>query len=346
MVSNCPSCSTVNPEINRYCAECGKQMAQAAHTTQTTQTKAKRTSVAWLWLVVPVVVLVGSIIAIGVSSENTRKQNATATAQAMEYQRFLEAQAHATATAAQAQATATAQTQATATAVAQAQATATAQTQATATAVAQAQATATAQTQATATAVAQAQATATAIAIPTATASAIWSILAPLDSRARKVYGPYSSSLTQSSKTGVETYSSGVYLRDLLVDVVFTNPTVKAGQGWDYGLLFRDIGTGNEQYRLIVSSNSYWELTWGNAKSISTGNLPQMNTASSGTNRLVLYVNGANAYFYLNNQYIATLNTGEKMVSGSVKVASGLYSNNSTIGTTTKYANFTVYALN
>jgi hypothetical protein len=240
--------------------------------------------------------------------------------------------------------------QATATAIAQAQATATAQAQATATAIAQAQATATSQAQATATAIAQAQATATAIAQAqaTATSQAIRATVSAIEANKTLVYGPSDGSLEHNAEDGLVAWNgAGVTLRNFVCEVTFYNPYSTSEGSWDYGIFFRDTG-GNQQYRLAVHSDKSWDFglrdgsNWTNT---ADGVISDLDISPSGQNTLRLVVKDAQAFFYVNGVYVATLDVSTKQIEGDVAVATGIWSGDEITGRTTRYTEFTVWSL-
>jgi hypothetical protein len=251
-----------------------------------------------------------------------------------------------------AQATATAQAaQATGTAIAwQEQSTATAQVaQATATAQA-AQATATSQAQATATAIAQAQATATAIAQAqaTATSQAIRATVSAIEANKTLVYGPSDGSLEHNAEDGLVAWNgAGVTLRNFVCEVTFYNPYSTSEGSWDYGIFFRDTG-GNQQYRLAVHSDKSWDFglrdgsNWTNT---ADGVISDLDISPSGQNTLRLVVKDAQAFFYVNGVYVATLDVSTKQIEGDVAVATGIWSGDEITGRTTRYTEFTVWSL-
>ncbi len=328
--------------------------------------------------VIAAVIVVGGIVAIWLIQDGNSHSQATATAQAQALstaqsatavaqsqltataisQATVTAQSQQTATA-QSLALATAQSQQTATAVSQA----TAQSQQTATAIsqvtAQSQQTATArvgqaaatqtaisnQVNATATARGQSgNATATAIANLAATATAAARApggVPPLGQAGVKVFGPSSGDLKQADADHLATKSSNQDLHNFVVKASFGNPD-NFSVPWDIGFVFRRSDT--KQLRLIVVSDGHWEVTDGNGTSLSTGNLSGFNKATNGSNSLALFVKDSTAVFYFNDTKISTFDVGVNQDKGDIKVGADFFTEDSFVGRTTKFQDFTVWS--
>jgi hypothetical protein len=260
-----------------------------------------------------------------------------------------------------AQATATAHAHTTATAQAQATATKHAEEIATAwalmTATAQAQATATAQVQATITEQALATVRAEVYAVATgraktATAEATRTIAAATPTTIVKaIYGPVSGKLDHREDDSIESRDAGVNLRDFIAEVRFYNPYERSERGWDYGFGFRSTG-GNQNYRLSVDSDGNWVLTLVTKEGdkpkfdrVSQGKVKNMDLAANGFNNLRLVAEGNVASFFVNGEYIATINISAKTVAGNVWIGTGFFANHEINGRSTRYEGFTVWSL-
>jgi len=242
--------------------------------------------------------------------------------------------------------------QAAATATAEARATETAEVRATTTAIARAAATAQANATATAianaTATAGARATATAIARATATVQSVRATATALAQRANKVYGPVSGSLSHQEGY-ITSRDANVNLRDFIVEVRFYNPYNRAEKSWDYGFLFRSAG-GNQNYRLSIDSDSDWSLRLSEgdpnaSKHVASGSIKNFDFSASGSNFLRLVVRSTSAFFFVNGDYIVTLDTSDKIAGGDVSAGTGFFSGNEMVGKSTRYEGFTVWSL-
>jgi len=267
--------------------------------------------------------------------------NATATTQA-------QANANATATTA-AQATA----QANATATAQAQATANANATATAQANATAQARATATAQANATTTAQAQATGAAVARVTATAQAVQAYINALTQTGRKAYSKAEGTIESASGPYIASFIPNVNIYNFIAEAQFFNPADRTIHPWDYGFVFRyAAGDTRYQCRLIVNSAGNWGLvmpTQARADSVETkviasGTLRNFDVSTTGSNHLRVIAKDNLGYFFVNEQYIATLDlTGTFGM--ELKIGSAFSSNTSFPGLKVPFKNFNVYAI-
>jgi len=377
----CSHCGAQVAADARFCEACGKPVAATAVSPSETSklpppplppTARSGSGSRMLILIgcgvgVVVLALVCAILwglaSVGSSSLATETAVAQATANMARTQTSI-ASTNATMAAAQAQANATANAQATQTAQAQASATANAQAtqtaQAQATATANAQATQTAQVQANATAnaqatqTAQAQANATASANATATAQAAIAAVNALARSAGQPVGVPDGRMDCSTPGSIgESRRTDVSPRNFLAEAQFFNPTDASTHLWDFGFFFRHTG-GNNQYRLVVSSDKQWRLVnavgttaagKADTKTVTQGTVTNLDVSKDGTNLIGLVVNDRVAYFFLNSMYIATLDVSERNTAGPIYVGSGFTEEAKFPGCSTPYKNFIVRAL-
>jgi hypothetical protein len=240
--------------------------------------------------------------------------------------------------------------------VAQAQAAATASVpltvtaQAQATDLAQAQATATVQAQATVTAQARAEATRQAQSV--ATAQAVEGIVATLVKQAKQVYGPTNGDLVHKEDNNVKGQFASVNLRNFIAEVQFLNPYDAAQHAWDCGIIFRATNF-YIQYRVLIDSKGKWffraaDVSSDNrpqSKEFASGKVSNVNTAADGSNHLRLIVNDKTAFFFVNGEYVATLDVSGRNVPGDVLVGIGYDDDREINGRSTRYKNFSVWSL-
>ena len=219
-------------------------------------------------------------------------------------------------------------------------------------------ATATATTRATATATPTANVTATVIPSPTVDA---W---ATTQSRAAFVV------IVQSGLKGIVTMPNGtlphnsanvisVYtvpdtvsapVSDMVIQATFYNPyAATSTNNWDYGFMFRSEGVLS-QFRLIVQSNSTWQLYnhTGSASGIliDSGSITTyFNVSSTGSNVIKLIAKGNTGLLYVNGVAVADLDLLARSNAGTVSVATGVFENDQKSGETTHYENFTVQSI-
>jgi hypothetical protein len=193
---------------------------------------------------------------------------------------------------------------------------------------------------ATATAGARATATVASLTGPEATADT-------LSRQSRATYGPSSGRLNHDpAGNAVVTQSANVNVRDFVVEARFFNPYDRAEKAWDYGFFFRDSGVDDE-YRLIVDSDATWSLrlrTPGASQSreIATGQIGNLDVSPSGANTLRLVVAGDSALFFVNGQYVVTLDVSAKRTGGDISVATSFFSENAIAGRATRFDSFSV----
>jgi len=170
--------------------------------------------------------------------------------------------------------------------------------------------------------------------------------MAELMARAQQgppVAGPADGVLDQTAGR-ITLASSGVSLRDFYARVRFTNPTDTGGATWDYGLGFRDTGTG-DQYRLILASDSIWFLGLRLDLAGSGSPIPGYDPTPGAENAIDFVASGGQGFFAVNGQYVATLDLSAITAPGDVWVATAFLDLNTVEGARTPYAGFAVWSL-
>ncbi len=185
----------------------------------------------------------------------------------------------------------------------------------------------------------------------TATAQAASALAASLSQSAKIVFAPTDGTLRHlPANNTAETRSANVRVQNFIAEVRFFNPYPTSKGAWDFGLFFREEGV-NRHYRLIIDSSRTWNLTLATGQNfatwqrIATGRLTNLNLDETGSNSMRLVVNGNTALFFLNDQYIATLDVGARQVVGNVSIVIGAYSDTELTGATTRYEDFTIRSL-
>jgi len=232
-----------------------------------------------------------------------------------------------------------------------AQATATAQAQATVTA--QAAATATTQAQSAATAQANANATAAAQAQATAVVQTIQQTVNALIQNSKKAFGPTDGTLEIVKDFRVPVVSTNLNLRNFVAEAQYFNPADPAIHPWDYGIQFREIG--RVVYIAIVQGNAAWQvvLTTGRnlpdgraeVKEIGSGTLTNLDVSPNGSNQLRFVVQDKVGYFFVNGNYVATLDLSENNADGNILISSGNRLVNEFPGMSTRFKNFVISSL-
>ncbi len=119
-------------------------------------------------------------------------------------------------------------------------------------------------------------------------------------------------------------------------------------QDWDYGFLFRDEGS-NLQYRLIISSDTQWELYNNTGSSdgalIASGYLSNLDTSAYGANTIKLIAYYEAGQLWVNDVYISDLDLSSRLNYGEIYAATGMYTEDEIEGRTTDFYDFSVYEL-
>lgn len=168
-------------------------------------------------------------------------------------------------------------------------------------------------------------------------------------------FGGTSGKLDHNPDNGVETRGSGIIARNFTTQVRFSNPYDDIEHNWDYGFQFRVTDLSKQHYRLVVDSDKNWRLFYWRAGGVSPiwiaeGTLGNLDVSANGGNLLHLVVSESTAYFFVNEEYVATLDVSRDMESGSVIIGTGYYLDsaghpNELPGRSTGYENFEARAL-
>jgi serine/threonine-protein kinase len=162
------------------------------------------------------------------------------------------------------------------------------------------------------------------------------------------IFGPENGSLVHSNDGYIAGYSAGVYVQNFIVEATFFNPYDTSEGSWDYGFLFRDEGS-NMQYRLIISSDTQWELYNNTGSSngalIASGYLSNLDTSAYGANTIKLIAYYDAGQLWVNDVYISDLDLSSRVNYGEIYAATGMYTEDEIEGRTTDYYGFSVYEL-
>lgn len=205
------------------------------------------------------------------------------------------------------------------------------------------------------TATAEARATSSAAVDATSTAQlsategARLAFLEELEANKQLVFGPSDGSLVHDEEDGmIEDDNTELDLRDFIVEARFFNPYPLSTGSWDYGFIVRHEDQ-NTQYRFVIFSDKSWVLlnNTGDPEGteIAGGELPDLDISEGGSNLLKLVFSGERGLFYLENNFIAEMDISARMSSGSILVATGVYTGDEITGESTEYEDFTVWSI-
>lgn len=143
-----------------------------------------------------------------------------------------------------------------------------------------------------------------------------------------------------------ERISSGVDLRNFLLEVVFEVPyNLELGE-WDVGVIFREDQSSD--YRLLMKENGQWQLIERQQDTFSLtqeGWLPNFNTGIGDVNRLKLIVRNDQGFFYLNGILVSELDISGIRLAGDVSLATGIVENHKLAGQITRFTDFSLWIL-
>jgi len=165
------------------------------------------------------------------------------------------------------------------------------------------------------------------------------------------VYGPVDGELEHLESDFIPQLEADVNLRDFIAEVRFYNPYEPSRGEWDYGLGFRDTGN-DENYRLYVDSNKDWSFelvtAWeedSNFDSVAQGHLDDLVVSAGGSNHLRLIVQGDTALFFVNGNYVSTLDVSARNLYGYVWIGTSFEIGREIQGESTRYEGFSLWSL-
>lgn len=133
--------------------------------------------------------------------------------------------------------------------------------------------------------------------------------------------------------------------QDFIIEVEFLNPYyATAYSGWDYGILFRDMGVNND-LRLILSSDARWSLHEGISDAIKSGYISNFITNKNGQNKLKLIVTDDLVSVYVNGAFINSVYISKENKKGEVCLGTGFYTGDEVKGEYTEFKDLQVYPI-
>ena len=198
------------------------------------------------------------------------------------------------------------------------------------------------------TATAPPRGTATVPAKDQATQQALQSYLANLEAGAGLVFGPKSGRIPHKAENAyIETINASVGLRSFIAEVTFFVPYPATEAPWDFGIIFREAGP-NIEYRLLFNSDKSWVFSLHsgspNGKDILTGTIDDLNTEAGSPNKIRLYAEGDQGWFFVNDQFISELDLS-KQYSGAIMIGIGFHEGSEVTGKLTDYKDFSIWSI-
>jgi hypothetical protein len=137
-------------------------------------------------------------------------------------------------------------------------------------------------------------------------------------------------------------------LKNFVVIAEFQNPYDGHRQDWDFGVFFRVSSDHLDYYRLGIASKNYWDLGFVSGgqwdELYIDGEVNILNRGPNQKNTIFLIVLDRKAYFFLNQDFIGQLDVSQKLSSGKICVATGVYGNE-VKGSVTKFSDFAIWSL-
>lgn len=133
--------------------------------------------------------------------------------------------------------------------------------------------------------------------------------------------GPISSALVQQADI-LSVNRAGVDVGDFVAHAAFVNPPTTDGVGWDYGFQFRTTGN-NDDFRIFVTSEGTWNFSVGVESPQQTVVAPSLDVTDGTVNTLDLIVQGREALFGINGEFVGAINLPELPLTGDVFASTG-----------------------
>ena len=166
-------------------------------------------------------------------------------------------------------------------------------------------------------------------------------------------YGPVDGELRHGPSDGfIKAEYADVSLSDMIVSATFVNPYSAASNLWDYGFIIRHDRSGSSAQfiQVVVTSRGRWEAAWREGRSsesltIAEGTLGAFDTGAGGRNNLWVAAFGGRGLFFVNGEFVSSLDFSEVTGAGDVAVITGAYTGGEVAGAVTRYEDFLVSSL-
>lgn len=153
--------------------------------------------------------------------------------------------------------------------------------------------------------------------------------------------GPIVGSLVQQTDL-LSVNRAGVDVADFVAHAAFVNPATTDGVGWDYGFQFRTTGN-NDDYRIFVTSEGTWNFSVGVEPPQQTVVAPAIDVTDGAINTLDLIVQGNEALFGINGEFVGAINLPELSPTGDVFASTGFLADLVVADRIVDVSDFTVY---
>ena len=132
-----------------------------------------------------------------------------------------------------------------------------------------------------------------------------------------------------------------------MVEATFTNPYSAAYNSWDYGFILRKNRNAPFIY-IVVNSDSRWAVKSGEDapyNSVGGGTLWNLYVGEGDENHLRVVAIGRRGWFFVNGEFVSTLDLSDVTKSGDVAVITGAFEGDEVDGKVTKFEDFIITRL-
>ena len=166
-------------------------------------------------------------------------------------------------------------------------------------------------------------------------------------------FGPLDGELKHNPSDGlIKTEHADVFMFDGVVSATFFNPYSALAHPWDYGFIVRQSGSGQSArfVQIVVTSDRKWFLMWRRGSSsddvdIAEGTLNVFYTGPSGENILEVIVVGERGLFFVNREFVTSLDLSDVAGAGDIAAITGTFEGNERAGAVTRFEEFEVLPL-
>ena len=157
-------------------------------------------------------------------------------------------------------------------------------------------------------------------------------------------FGPISGELWHGATDGfIKEEYADVSVNDFVVESTFANPYSSGYNSWDYGFIIRKNPNAPFIY-MVVTSASRWAVKSGEDapyNNVGGGTLRSLNTSDGGKNHLRLVAIGERGWFFVNDEFVSSLDLSGVTGAGDIAVITGAFTGNEVDGKVTRFENFT-----
>jgi hypothetical protein len=159
-------------------------------------------------------------------------------------------------------------------------------------------------------------------------------------------FGPIAGSVDQLIGS-MDVEMAGVSVQDFYTSVRFSNPASPDDpeHPWDVVIGFWHLG-GDDQVRLIISSDGTWSIALGTARPFQTGTASGLVLGPARGNVIDFAVVGTTGYLQINGEDAGTIEIPATPIEGDIWIASGSFPENVQEGVPTPFSAWSVWNLN